>query len=182
MRASAASLKSHSCQPTPQPLQHGIQAVSVTNTIAHGNAGSPTHWARPGIEPTSSGILVGFVSAAPCWECLHTFWIAEIKEGSHQNCGGTGIPTPCWWFDLFVKQFGKFSTGQTFIHCMIQPFYTHILTKKKELYVSTNRRTQMVITTLSTTAPNWKEFASANRCMDPQIMANPCSGILLSHK
>ena len=28
----------------------------------HGNAGSLTHWARPGIEPTSSWILVRFVN------------------------------------------------------------------------------------------------------------------------
>ena len=30
--------------------------------------GSLAHWARPGIEPASSWILVGFVSAAPQWE------------------------------------------------------------------------------------------------------------------
>ena len=28
--------------------------MSVTYTIAHDNAGFPTHWARPGIEPASS--------------------------------------------------------------------------------------------------------------------------------
>ena len=32
---------------------------------AHGNPGSPTHGARPGIEPTSSQILIGFISAVP---------------------------------------------------------------------------------------------------------------------
>ena len=31
-------------------------------TTAHGNAGSLTHRVRPGIEPTSLWILVGFVS------------------------------------------------------------------------------------------------------------------------
>ena len=34
------------------------------------NAGSPTHCARPGIEPASSGMLVGFVTAEP-WRELH---------------------------------------------------------------------------------------------------------------
>ena len=51
---------------------------------AHGNAGSLTHWARPGIQPMSSWILVGFVSTAPrrelhastllsrnLWYCFH---------------------------------------------------------------------------------------------------------------
>ena len=46
----------------PQPLQHQIQAMSATYTTAHGNAGSSTHWARPGIEPASSWILVWFVN------------------------------------------------------------------------------------------------------------------------
>ena len=39
-------------------------------TTAHGNTGSLTHWARPGIEPVSSWILVRFISAAPQQELL----------------------------------------------------------------------------------------------------------------
>ena len=39
-----------------------VQATSATYTIAHDNAGSLTHRARPGIEPTSSWILVGFAT------------------------------------------------------------------------------------------------------------------------
>ena len=35
------------------------QAASATYTTAHGNAGSLTHWTRPGIKPTSLWILVG---------------------------------------------------------------------------------------------------------------------------
>ena len=54
-----------SYQPTPQPQQHRIRATSATHTTAHGNAGSLTHWARPGIEPMSSQIRVGFVAAEP---------------------------------------------------------------------------------------------------------------------
>ena len=55
-------------EPLLQPQQLRIPAPSVTYTAAHGNKGSPTHWARPGIEPASLEILVGFVSAAPQWE------------------------------------------------------------------------------------------------------------------
>ena len=47
---------------TTQPQQCGIPAASATYTTAHGNTGSLTHWARPGIEPASSWILVGFVN------------------------------------------------------------------------------------------------------------------------
>ena len=51
-----------SCRPIPQPQQRRIQAMCVTCTTAHSNAGSLTHWARPGIEPTPSWILVGFIN------------------------------------------------------------------------------------------------------------------------
>jgi len=37
----------------------------VTYTTAHSNTRSLTHWARPGIKPTSSWILVGFVTIEP---------------------------------------------------------------------------------------------------------------------
>ena len=49
-------------QPTPQPQQLGIRAVSATYTTAHGNAGSLTHWGRPGMELATSWFLVGFVN------------------------------------------------------------------------------------------------------------------------
>ena len=49
-------------QPTPQPQQHGIRAASATYTTVHGNAGSLTHWAGPGIQPTSSWMLVAFIN------------------------------------------------------------------------------------------------------------------------
>ena len=44
-----------SCQPRPQPQpqSHQVRAASVTYTTACGNAGSLTHWARPGIKSTS---------------------------------------------------------------------------------------------------------------------------------
>ena len=46
-------LKLH-LQPTPQPWQHQIGAMSVAYTAACSKARSQTYWARPGIEPTSS--------------------------------------------------------------------------------------------------------------------------------
>ena len=49
------------------PQQCRIQAMSATYT-SHGNAGSLTPWSRPGIEPASPWILVGFVTTEPPWE------------------------------------------------------------------------------------------------------------------
>ena len=54
--------------------------MSVTYITAHGSAGSLTHWTRPGIEPVSSRILVGFVTTEPQWE-LHTpsfLWVEAV--------------------------------------------------------------------------------------------------------
>ena len=41
-----------------EPRQHGILTASVTYTTAQSNTRSLTHWARPGIKPMSSWILV----------------------------------------------------------------------------------------------------------------------------
>ena len=57
----------------PWPQQCQIWAMSVIYTTAHGNVGSLTHWARPGLEPTTSWFLVRFFSAAPWWELQ--FWL-----------------------------------------------------------------------------------------------------------
>ena len=77
--AVATSLgQSHSCE---------------TYITAHSNARSLTHWARPGIEPVSSWILVGFVN---CWAMMGTppyfsFCFVSLvynmgKEKEHLNC------------------------------------------------------------------------------------------------
>ena len=49
-------------RPTPEPQQRRIWATSATHTTAHGNAGSLTHWTRPGNEPTMSWFLVRCVN------------------------------------------------------------------------------------------------------------------------
>ena len=52
----------YSCWRIPQPQKHLIRATSVTYTTDHGNARSLTHWARAGIEPSTTLFLVGFVN------------------------------------------------------------------------------------------------------------------------
>ena len=59
------SNQSYCCRPMPEPQQRQIQAASATYTMAHFNARSLTHWARPEIKPTTSWFLVIFVSAMP---------------------------------------------------------------------------------------------------------------------
>ena len=62
----------YSCWSTPQPQQLGSQGSSATYTTAHSNNGSLTHWMRPGIQPTSSWMLVGYryhwaMTGTPIW-------------------------------------------------------------------------------------------------------------------
>ena len=42
----------------------------------------PTHWGRPGIEPESSCILVGFISTVPQWELQY---IMLIRVNNHET-------------------------------------------------------------------------------------------------
>ena len=71
----------YSCWPPPQPQPCRIQAASATYTAAHGNARSLTHWARPGIESSTSWLLVGFVSTAPRRELQLSLFLTEEITG-----------------------------------------------------------------------------------------------------
>ena len=63
-------------RPTPQLQPCGIWATSVIYSAAHRNAGSLTHWARPGIKLSSYGQQLGSEPAEPQWElCFAHFWI-----------------------------------------------------------------------------------------------------------
>ena len=54
--------------------------LQPTYTTAHSNAGSLTHWMRPGIEPASSWILIKCISTEPRRELLLVIFnvISEI--------------------------------------------------------------------------------------------------------
>ena len=65
-----------------QPQQCQIPALSVIYTTAHSNGRSLTDWARPGMEPASSWILIRFVTTEPQWELhiLKTFEVDFINK------------------------------------------------------------------------------------------------------
>ena len=54
-----------SCSRRPIPQPRHLQAASAAYTTAHSSTRSLTHRVRPGIEPTSSWILVRFVTTRP---------------------------------------------------------------------------------------------------------------------
>ena len=70
--------RSYRCWPTPQPQQYRIWAASAAYTTDHGNARSLTYWARPGIKPAFSWMLVRFVSVVPQWELWDYFPLMVI--------------------------------------------------------------------------------------------------------
>ena len=69
----------------------GSQARGWTGAAAaglhHSNAESLTHWVRPGIEPASPWIIVGFISAVPQRELLEwQFLLYWMKEADWMLC------------------------------------------------------------------------------------------------
>ena len=81
IRAAAAGLH-HSHSNT------GSEPRSVTYTTAHGNAGSLTHRSRPGIEPESSWIWSGLLTAEPQRELPNlalTSWVCSPKWGQFRR-------------------------------------------------------------------------------------------------
>ena len=52
----------------------------MTYIAAHSNAGSLTHWPRPGIECASSWVLVGFVTTEPHLELLQICFKSSMME------------------------------------------------------------------------------------------------------
>jgi len=99
-----------------------IWAISLTYTTAHGNTGSPTQWARPGIEPESSWILVRFVSPEPqkdlscsperpesgTEEELGSFPVQEGPQPQGSGlCGHSSTPGLFWGFGLEKKGIGQ---------------------------------------------------------------------------
>ena len=78
-------MKCSSCWPTPKPQQCGIWAASETYTTVHISARYLIHWVKPGLEPTSSWKLVGFVSTEPQWELHTTMYLSKKNKNVLQQ-------------------------------------------------------------------------------------------------
>ena len=72
-----------------------IGAMAVSLHHSHSNTRSLTPWARPGIEPTTSWLLVGFISGAPQWELPPKTVIFESYRG-HNYPGITSWEWGIW--------------------------------------------------------------------------------------
>ena len=75
---------SYSCQPTHSHNERS-EPQSVTYTTAQGNAGTPTHWERPGVKPKSLWILVRFIAATPQWELPNVVNFIKARPFNRRN-------------------------------------------------------------------------------------------------
>ena len=85
-----------SCRSILQPQQCQIRATSSTYTSAHGNTGFLTHWARLGIESSSSWILVRCISSEPQRELPRTDCLAS-----------SSVPS-CWCISDILSSFHNY--------------------------------------------------------------------------
>ena len=76
------SLYSRTCGIWKFPGWCQIRAVAANLCHSHSNVGSLTHWARRGIEPTSSWILVGLDTTEPQQELPHTWYFWRFTKYS----------------------------------------------------------------------------------------------------
>ena len=110
----------------PQPQQSMIRAMSATYTTAHGNAGSSTHWAKPGIEPATSWFLVQFISTVPRRELLRLFLLYLLYRCQPSIIGwrlSPPVPSPLlyppqafppvnYFFFLFTAALSTYGSSQ----------------------------------------------------------------------
>ena len=113
------------CRATPttygsSQARSQIRATAAGLHHSHSNAKSLTHWARPGIESKSSGILVGFLSQAPQWELvtllLTWIWLPfpHLLEKERDRESGLNERSRIWD-----------RTSSTSLPSHLDPFHTH---------------------------------------------------------
>ena len=69
-----------------QSHSNAVSKSHLWTTTAHGNTRSITHWARPGIKPASSRILVRFIN---CWATKGTPELFSNKNKFLKICTST---------------------------------------------------------------------------------------------
>ena len=79
---------------------------------AHSNARSLTHWARPGIKPAISWLLVRFVSTAAQWELLILLFWSSAKWHCFLNFS-------VWDFAISIQKCNRF--------CVLKLYWIHLL-------------------------------------------------------
>ena len=79
----------------PQPQQCQIWAASVTYNTAHSNAGSLTHWVRPGIKPATTATQP---QQCQIWAGSATYATAHGNARSLTHWARLGIEPATSWF------------------------------------------------------------------------------------
>ena len=123
-----------------------VGAAAATLHHSHGNSGSMphlqltaqlmamprslTHWARPGIQPTSSWILVGFISVVPQPELQYSVFKVNFKCHYFHDV----LPNVCPFLNSSLFQFTSF-----FIKLLSSCIKYYLILKRFGCYCSTTR-------------------------------------------
>ena len=121
--------------PIPWPQQFRIRAASATYTTAHSTTGSSMHWAGPGIEPSSSQILVRSVIAEP-QRTLHFFFLVSFFLNI-KMIGSEDIPP-----NHFLSYLGYLLK---IVFPLYQKYYQVTNTRKTSLYFFLNIKSEKYI-------------------------------------
>ena len=86
------------------PVAHGISqargriwAIAAGLHHSHSNAGSLTHWARPGIEPVSSWLLVRFILLSHYGNSRNVVLLAQYNHSSTLLSSPNYFSSLCKW-------------------------------------------------------------------------------------
>ena len=104
--------------------------MPVTYTTTHGNAGSSTHWARPGIEPTTSWFLVGFSMTGTPGP-----FINNSEKHNNLILVQTGFFKIFFCFSCYLNLGGLWCHNQKKVLYKVSMLYIFLLSGRKVFYV-----------------------------------------------
>ena len=122
----------------PKTQQCEIWAASSTYITAHGNTRSLTQWVRPGIEPATSWMLVGFVNhCATTGTPIKLFFSNFLNVSRNIDSSGTSRQMTFWkmekkgkvfllWWELRIYSVIPYITHSS-VNCIIMLYITSLL-------------------------------------------------------
>ena len=130
---------------------------SLVYTTAHGNA-----WAGPGIQPTSSWILVRFVTSEPQWKPPFFFLKFYWSRVDLQYCDNFHCATK--WFSYVY----------THIHSFSDPFPTKIITEYwvefSVIYTMSSLANHPIYHSVHKTGSSKQKYTSVTSCLVPTAL------------
>ena len=122
----------------------GWIGANAAYTTAHDNAGSLTHWVRPGIESASSWILVGFV---PSWATAGApglLILMRVKGSSFHWRGQLKGDEGETWLAMYGRVEAAGGEGRLFWYLLQLPLYTRAVSVTRQSGIFMDWRKQIL--------------------------------------